>query len=187
MRIALLCGSLRAQSCNRRLLALAAPLLQQQGAETDDIDLRNFDLPLYNGDIEAASGFPDAVWKLKARLAACQGALIACPEYNSGVPGTFKNMIDWTSRGASQPWAEKVIALMGATTGLWGTQRMMPHLRQTFTGLGAHVIPPQINVREAAKVWDANGMLLDESLMPRLDKFCGQYLAVVIRLNCTND
>lgn len=86
LRIAILCGSLRAQSYNRKLLALALPLLRQQGAETDEIDLRDGELPPYNGDVEAETGLPDSVWKLKARLAACQGVLIACPEYNTVCP-----------------------------------------------------------------------------------------------------
>lgn len=182
MRIAAVCGSLRADSYNRKLLALALPLVRKLNAETDELDLREFPLPLFDADIESAHGLPDVVWKLKARLAACQGVLIACPEYNSGIPGGFKNMLDWTSRGASQPWAEKVVALMGATTGLWGTQRMMPHLRQTLGGLGAHVISPQINVREAANVWDANSVLLDERLPPRLETFIGQFLTTVEKL-----
>ncbi|MDD5087757.1 MAG: NAD(P)H-dependent oxidoreductase, partial [bacterium] len=145
----------------------------------DALALREFPLPLYDGDLETAQGLPDNAWKLKARIAACQGVLIACPEYNGGIPGTFKNALDWTSRGEGQPWSGKVVGLMGATTGMWGTQRMMPQLRQALCILNAHVIPQQINVREAAKVWDASGTLLDEKLPGFVHRFIMEFLNTV--------
>ena len=182
LRIACVAGSLRKESYNRKLLALAVSLLEKEGAETDVIELRDFMLPLYDGDIETERGLPDNEWKLKARIAACQGTIIACPEYNGSVPGTFKNALDWTSRGAEQPWAGKVVGLMGATDGPWGTQRMMPQLRQSLCILNAHVIPEQINVREAAKVWDASGALTDEKLPGRVHKFVREFLRTVQKL-----
>jgi chromate reductase, NAD(P)H dehydrogenase (quinone) len=179
MRIATLAGSLRTGSYNRKLLALAEDALQKAQVEIDHLDLRDFPLPLYDGDNEEQSGLPPQAWTLKARLAAAHGVLLALPEYNGGIPGTLKNAIDWTSRGEGNPWAGKVIGLMGATTGMWGTQRMMPHLRQSFQILNAHVIPQQINVREAKKVWDESGNLLDDKLSAHIEKFIHEFLRVV--------
>lgn len=187
MRIAAIAGSLRAASYNRKLLSLAVSYLEKEGVDIDLIDLHDFPLPLYDGDLENERGLPETVWKLKARLAACQGVLIACPEYNASIPGTFKNMLDWTSRGEGQPWLGKVVGLMGATVGLWGTQRMMPHLRQSLIVLGVHVIPQQINVREARTVWDDGGKLLDDRLPGRVHKFVREFVRTVEKLKQSDE
>jgi len=178
MRILTVAGSLRKESYNRKLLALAESFLAQTGVEIDHVDLRDFPMPVYDGDLESEKGLPETVWKLQARIAACQGVLICSPEYNGGIPGTLKNVIDWTSRGASQPWAGKVVVLMGATTGMWGTQRMMPQLRQTLGILSAIVIPQQVNVRDARKVWDEKGQLLDDKLAERVEKVIREFVRV---------
>jgi chromate reductase len=182
LRIATLCGSLRRESYNRKLLVLAEDSLCRAGAELDRLDLYDFVLPLYDGDIESEKGLPQEAWMLKARIAAAQGVVIASPEYNGSIPGALKNAIDWTSRGASNPWPHKVVGLMGATTGMWGTQRMMPHLRQSLQVLNAQIIPQQINVREAGKVWNASGNLLDDKLPARVETFIQEFLQVVERL-----
>jgi chromate reductase len=182
LRIATLCGSLRRESYNRRLLNLAEDALCRAGAELDRLDLHDFVLPLYDGDIEREKGLPQEAWTLKARIAAAQGVVIASPEYNGSIPGTLKNAIDWTSRGGSNPWKQEVVGLMGATDGMWGTQRMMPHLRQSLLILNAFVIPRQINVREAGKVWDASGNLLDDKLPAHVEAFIQEFLQAVERL-----
>jgi chromate reductase, NAD(P)H dehydrogenase (quinone) len=182
MRIVTLAGSLRQESYNRKLLALAENALAEMNVEIDHLDLKDFPLPLYDGDIEDEKGLPPEAWTLKARIAAAQGIVIASPEYNGSIPGTLKNAIDWTSRGGSNPWQSKVIGLMGATTGMWGTQRMMPHLRQSFQILSAHVIPQQVNVREAGKVWDKSGNLLDEKLPGIVEKFAQEFLRITEKL-----
>jgi len=182
VRIATLCGSLRRESSNRKLLNLAEDSLCRAGAELDRLDLHDFVLPLYDGDIESEKGLSQEAWTLKARIAAAQGIIIASPEYNGSIPGALKNAIDWTSRGGSNPWQHKVVGLMGATTGMWGTQRMMPHLRQSLQILAAHVIPQQVNVREAGKVWDDSGNLLDDKLPAHIEKFVQEFLRVVERL-----
>jgi chromate reductase, NAD(P)H dehydrogenase (quinone) len=180
MRIAALAGSLRKESYNRKLLALAVSILEKHGAEVDVIDLRDFPLPLYDGDIEA-QGMPERVIALKARLAAAEGIVIACPEYNYSIPGTFKNMLDWTSRQGS-PWSGKIAGMMGATNGPFGTWRMMPQLRTVLTCLKVLVVPEQVNVREAPKVWDKDGRLLDDKLPEIVDKFVTDLLQVVQKM-----
>jgi chromate reductase, NAD(P)H dehydrogenase (quinone) len=182
MRIVTLAGSLRSGSYNRKLLALAEKALADMNVEIDRLDLKDFPLPLYDGDIEEEKGLPPEAWTLKARIAAAQGIIIASPEYNGSVPGALKNMIDWTSRGGSNPWQGKTVGLMGATTGMWGTQRMMPHLRQSFQILNAHVIPQQVNVREAGKVWDKDGNLLDDKLSVIVEKFVQEFLHITEKL-----
>ena len=182
MRIITVAGSLRRDSYNRKLLALAEDALCRAGVELDRLDLHDFVLPLYDGDIEEEKSLPPEAWTLKARIAAAQGIVIASPEYNGSIPGTLKNAIDWTSRGGSNPWQGKIVGLMGATTGMWGTQRMMPHLRQSLQILSTNVIPQQVNVREAGKVWDDSGNLLDDKLPAHIEKFVQEFLRVVERL-----
>ena len=170
LRILTIPGSLRNESYNRKLLRLADEQLRQAGLEVDATDLKEFPLPPYDGDIEA-EGLPQHAWTLKARIAAAHGVVIAAPEYNYGVSGMFKNVIDWTSRGGSNPWAGKVIGLMSASSGPIGGWRMMPQLRATFAGLQALVIPQQVNVREAGKVWNEQGELTDERVREQIEKF----------------
>lgn len=179
IRIASICGSAREGSYNRKLLNIADSFIELSGAEIDRIEIRDFPLPLYNADIEEQQGFSNTVWKLKSRIAACHGILIACPEYNGSIPGEFKNMIDWTSRGNYQPWEGKVIGLMGASTGLFGGVRMAPHLRQVFQILKAQVIPQQVNVREAKKVWDETGRLLDDKLPGHVEVIVKELIRIV--------
>jgi chromate reductase len=178
LRIITIPGALRKDSYNRKLLKLAEPYLEQAGLELDRLDLKDYPLPPYDGDIEA-EGLPQNVWMIKARIAAAHGVVIACPEYNYSIPGTFKNVIDWTSRGGSNPWNGKVVGLMGASNGPIGTWRMMPQLRATLSGLQAFVIPLQVNVRDAPKVWNENGELTDEKLPEQVEKFVKAFARTV--------
>src|SRR5262249_8456428 len=96
-RILGISGSLRSGSYNTALLKAAVPLLDA-GVELEIALLHG--IPLYDGDLETAEGLPDAARDLKARVTACDGLLLASPEYNNGIPGVFKNAIDWLSRPA---------------------------------------------------------------------------------------
>ena len=91
-------GSLRAGSFNTRLLASAAKAIPD-GSSLEIGSIRG--IPLYDGDLESASGLPESVQKLKAQVVACDGLLLVTPEYNNGIPGVFKNAIDWLSRPSS--------------------------------------------------------------------------------------
>jgi chromate reductase len=170
MRIAIIPGSLRAGSYNRKLAGIAEEILKKHDVETDLIDLNDHPLPVYDGDVETADGIPDACWKLKAKIAATHAVIICSPEYNGGVPGMLKNTLDWTTRGGSNPWSGKVVMLSGASDGPWGTNRMQPSLRSSFAVMGALVIPQTITIPRANTVWDDSGMLLDETLPGRVEK-----------------
>src|SRR6266852_7154050 len=114
-------GSLRVGSYNSMLLKTAAQLLDA-GAEMEIASIRG--VPLYDGDLEAAEGLPQAVRDLRARVMACDGLLLATPEYNNGIPGVFKNAIDWLSRPApdnAKIFSNRPVAIMGASLGGFGT------------------------------------------------------------------
>ena len=97
-RILAFAGSLRAESFNKKLARVAAEALRKAGGEVTLIDLRDYPLPLYDGDLEAASGLPENGRKLKSLFLEHQGLLISSPEYNSSIPAVLKNTIDWVSR-----------------------------------------------------------------------------------------
>src|SRR5439155_23545899 len=121
-------GSLRRASYNRGLLR-AARSLAPKGMNIHILDI--LDIPLYNEDVHER-GFPEAVAQFRARIRAADALLIVTPEYNYSVPGVLKNAIDWASCPPEQPFQDKPIAIMGASTGLFGTTRAQRHLRQMF-------------------------------------------------------
>jgi len=147
-------GSLRKGSLNRRLLNAAVDATRAAGGEVTVIDLADYPLPLYDGDLEAREGIPDNALRLKALFKEHQALMIASPEYNSSIPGVLKNTIDWISRewqGESGlvPYSGKIGLIMGASDGSLGGMRMLPHLRQILNALGVHVLPAQVSVANA--------------------------------------
>lgn len=154
-------GSLRRQSYNLGLLR-AARELAPEGVEIEIYDLAQ--IPLYNGDIEAA-GDPDPVRDLKDRIRAANALLIATPEYNYSIPGVLKNAIDWASRPPTMsPLRYKPIAIMGASPGNFGTVRAQLALRQVFFFTESYVLlKPEVLVFGARDRFDAAGNLTDET------------------------
>jgi NAD(P)H-dependent FMN reductase len=165
-------GSLRRGSYNAALLRAAIELAPPDLA----IAVASIrDVPLYDGDLEAERGIPDSVRVLKDRLAAADGLLLVTPEYNNSIPGVMKNVIDWMSRPPAdvpRVFGGKPVALMGATPGAGGTTlshaAWLPVLR-TLTALPW--FGPRVYVSHAAKVFDAEGHLTDESVRANVANF----------------
>jgi chromate reductase, NAD(P)H dehydrogenase (quinone) len=154
-------GSWRTGSFNRKLLQVGVSELQKLGVQVEVMDLRALELPIYDGDIEASSGLPPGAHKLRERIAWAHGVLIATPEYNHSVPGGLKNAVDWVSRPPQQPFKDKVVALMGASSGMYATVRAQPHLRQSLAALGAWVLPSTAVLAKAQDAFDDQGGLKD--------------------------
>ncbi len=152
-------GSLRKASFNRGLLRAAAGVLPD-GVSLDVMDLDG--IPLYDGDVEAAEGFPPTVAAFREAIRSADALLIACPEYNYSVSGVLKNAIDWASRAPDQPFAGKPTAIMGAGGGL-GTARAQHHLRQIGVFLDLKILnKPEMMVPAAWEKFDkATGDLTD--------------------------
>src|SRR3954468_21415906 len=98
MRILAFAASLRRGSLNRKLVEQAAAIAKKAGAEVHLAEFRDFDMPLYDGDVNEKSGLPPGAEALRQQVEACDALLIATPEYNYSIPGTLKNAIDWVSR-----------------------------------------------------------------------------------------
>lgn len=170
VRILGVAGSLRRGSLNRALLG-AAIKLAPAGLTIDAFDLA--DVPLYNGDVEAA-GDPAGVTAFKNAIRAADAVLFVTPEYNHGVPGVMKNAVDWASRPARDADLNgKPVGIIGASPGQVGTERGQSQLRQAFEFTNSFCMPqPEILVFRATEKFDANGDLTDA----KTAEFLGKYL-----------
>ena len=157
-----LSGSLRKGSYNTMLLKAAAQLLPT------DVSMQFVsiaDIPLYNADLDlpAAKQRPEIIEHFRKILTDADGILISSPEYNYSIPGGLKNAIDWASRGEDSPLLRKPVAVIGATTGLWGMARMQIAFHAVFLFLDMKpVYKPEVLVAQAEKKFDKDGNLIDE-------------------------
>lgn len=178
IRILAFSGSARTGSFNKLLLARAVDELVARGVETEIVDLRSLAIPIYDGDLEAASGRPEGAERLRAKVQEADGLLISSPEYNSSVPALLKNAIDWVSRPpGAQVFRGKVATLMGASTGPSGTLRMQPQLRGIGANLGMLVLPSLVTVSYAAKAFGEDGSLVDEGVRKQLTRAMDELVA----------
>ena len=171
-RILGISGSLRAGSFNTALLRVA----QQTAGEGIEFEAATLHgIPLYDGDAEAASGIPEAVSALKERIVASDGVLLVTPEYNNGVPGVFKNGIDWLSRPAgdiARVFGGKPFALIGASPGGFGTILSQNHWLPVLKTLGVDLwAGSKLYVSRAGQAFDANGALVDDKVRAQLADF----------------
>jgi NAD(P)H-dependent FMN reductase len=174
-RILIFAGSTRRDSLNCRLAAAAAAKARDLGAEVSLIDLADYPMPIYNGDLEMADGVPENASKLRDLILEHDALVIACPEYNGSITPLLKNTIDWTSRasdgiGMSAAYSDKVAALLSASPGRLGGLRGLVHVRAILSGMGVLVVPGDISVGEAHKAFAEDGSLVDEKLDKRLEK-----------------
>lgn len=175
-----LSGSLRTGSFNSSLLRCAAELMPAGSIlEIGTIE----GIPLYNGDLESKHGVPEAVVTLKEQIARADGLLLATPEYNNGIPGVFKNAIDWASRPSSdiqRVFGGRKAALMGASPGAFGTilsqNAWLPVLRTLGVNLwtGGRMMLPR-----ASMALDEAGKLTDPKTKERLEAFLRGFVEYV--------
>jgi len=169
MRLLFFAGSTREGSYNKKLARLAQRIATANGIEGVFVDLRNYPMPLYNGDLEAEQGPPLKAAEFKALLGEYDGVFIASPEYNSSITPLLKNTLDWVSRvkgngdSGAEIYRSRVFAISGASPGYYGGMRSLLTLRQVLeVGLGATVIPKQLALPRARDAFDDDGSLKDE-------------------------
>jgi chromate reductase, NAD(P)H dehydrogenase (quinone) len=159
-------GSARTDSFNKRLLPIAVQGARQAGVDVTVIDLRDFPLPIYDGDCEATQGLPPNALRLKELFAQHRGLLIAAPEYNSSITPLLKNTIDWVSRTAPGEAAlasitGRTAALISASPGALGGLRGLRHVREILGNIGVLVLPDQVAVPKANEAFQPDGSLKD--------------------------
>ncbi|PVB61292.1 NAD(P)H-dependent oxidoreductase [Labrenzia sp. 011] len=172
-RILVCSGSTRSGSFNGRLAALVAKRLAILDAQVTRLSLKDYPLPVYDGDLEAEGGVPENARKLKRLLEVQDGVFLACPEYNAGIAPLLKNTLDWISR-VKEPgdaFRNRVFALGAASPGALGGMRGLIGMRTILeVGLGAMVLPQMVSVATAASAFDEAGDLIDERADGQLDK-----------------
>ncbi len=165
-KILVFAGSIRTGALSAKLAAHVARELALMDAESTLISLADYEMPLYNGDLEKDQGVPENAKKLKGMMLAHQGIYIASPEYNASMPPLLKNAIDWVSRAKEplgNPYKQCTFALGATSNGRFGGYRGLYHLRQSLElGLGTLVIPEQVAISQAESAFDERGALKEE-------------------------
>ena len=179
-RILGISGSLRAGSFNTALLRAA----QQVAGDGIDVEADTLHgIPLYDGDAEARDGEPAAVAALKRQVIASDGVLLFTPEYNNGIPGVFKNAIDWLSRTSpagsiATVFEDRPFALVGASPGGFGTILSQNHWLPVLKTLGVRLwAGNRLMVSRAGSVFDADGQLVDDKVRAQLAGFVKGFAA----------
>ncbi len=180
-------GSTRIDSFNKKLVKIAADGAMENGADVTIIDLRDYPLPLYDGDLEQQQGLPSNARKLKDIMLSHQGFLISSPEYNSSISGVLKNMIDWVSRPVEgeEPLAcfkDRITGIMSASPGALGGLRGLVHVRAILENIRVIVIPDQIAVAKAHEVFNADGTLRDKNQEEQVKKIGARVAKMLIKL-----
>ena len=170
MIVSALCGSFRTGSFNQMLLNAAIEKAPVHGLEIVQADISAF--PVFSQDVEAA-GVPAAVPVAKEILRSSACVLLVTPEYNHGVPGVLKNAVDWLSRPyGDSPLIGRPMALMGASTGYYGTIRAQLAWRQMWYFFKCPVFSDsELTLAFAAKAFDENGTLIEKRYVESLDKY----------------
>lgn len=184
-------GSLRRDSFNKRLVKIAADGARAAGAEVTFIDLADYPMPIYDGDLEAQSGLPEHARRFREALKSHNGLLIASPEYNSSVSAALKNAIDWTSRPDSKipnepglvAFAGKTAAIMSASPGALGGLRGLVHLRAILGNIQVLVLPDQLAINTAHEAFNPDGSLKDAKKTEQAHKLGAKLAHTVAKLH----
>lgn len=169
-------GSLRKDSYNKKLAQAVAKMAEANGAEVTYVDLLDYPMPLFDGDIEKEEGMPKNVIKFKELMKEADGYIISTPEYNGALSGVLKNCIDWLSRSVdgdngTAEFKGKVAGIMSASTGRLGGIRCFPSFRHILTVINMHVIPSQVAFGSAHEGFTDDGAIKDPKMVERVEGF----------------
>ena len=180
-------GALRTQSWNKKLIRIGAGMARDVGCDVNLIDLRDYPMPFYDGDLEAADGLPPKARELKTLMLGSDAFLLSCPEYNSSISAVLKNAIDWVSR--PQPnetpalaFRGKVAALLAASPGNLGGIRGLYTVRQVLNTLGTLVLASQFGLARAREAFNDDGTLKDAAQQKTVDTVAAELVEIVSRL-----
>lgn len=164
VKLLALSGSLRKDSLNTKLMHEAVRLFGSA-----DVTIGSLRMPLYDGDLEAGSGIPDAVVVLADQIAQADAVVLACPEYNQCFPGVVKNALDWISRTDGTPWTDKPLAIIHAAAGRTGGARANYALRLALAPFNTRLLQgPEVLVAAAHKAFDDSGQLTNDHYIKSL-------------------
>ena len=182
-------GSSREDSYNHKMVEIAASGARGAGAEVTVIKLADYPMPIFNQDLEADQGMPDAALAFKNLLTEHDGFLIASPEYNSAFSPLLKNVIDWASRATVEDepplhaYQGKTAAIMAASPGVLGGMRGLVFLRMLLGNIGVTVLHQQQTLRQAFKAFNQDGSLIDEKQQKTIMALGARLADVTAKLN----
>lgn len=175
-------GSSRRGSLNKKLASKAAKLAEQKSVDVSVIDLKDFQMPLYDGDLEAAEGLPENAINLKKLFVEHDGFYIASPEYNSSFSALLKNALDWISRPHEKDetplsaFGGKIAAIGSIAPGALGGLRGLVPLRMMLGNIGVHVVPNQVAIPFGFEAFDDEDELKDERHVQMLTASIEQFV-----------
>lgn len=175
-------GSLREDSTNKKLMKEAVAIAKEKGADVTVIDLRDFEMPFYDGDLEERNGLPPKAKELKALMEKSDVIIISSPEYNGSVSGALKNAIDWASRndksvGSSRSaFKGKKFILLSTSPGKSGGSRGLASLKAIIENIGGDVGGRMVAVPEGYSAFDAQGSLTNPTALSTIRQTVQQAL-----------
>lgn len=184
MKLLVFAGSTRQQSWNRKLARVAAAMARASGAEVTHLELADFDIPMYNADLEAR-GTPADVMKLKQITYEHPAWIVCTPEYNASYPALLKNTLDWISSPVKTDpvWNDdfrstrgKVVGVLSASPGALGGLRSQSHLVPLLLNLHCWVAPKNYALGRAADAFDASGELIQDPAKQQVQAVIDQVL-----------
>jgi NAD(P)H-dependent FMN reductase len=186
-KVLVVAGSTRTGAFSKQLAKAAAAMATAAGHPATLVDLRDFAMPLYDGDLEAAQGLPEGAVRLRGLVAPHDALLIVTPEYNASLPAVLKNALDWLSRPHGQEaggvvFRGKVAAMMSSSPGALGGMRALVHLRQVLMNLGVLVVTEQFALGNAGAAFQADGSLVDGKQAAAANAVVQRLLQVATRL-----
>ena len=190
-KVLVFAGSARRESLNKKLARVGARAVSVAGGEATFVDLDDYPMPVYHGDLESEQGMPENAGRLRELFLSHDALLVASPENNQSIAALLKNVIDWLSRDIGDgkgdnsglaPYRGKVAGIMNATPGPYGGVRHLFHLRQVLSGLGVIVLPQQVQLAHADQAFDAEGALTDARAQKALDGLARNLVDIATRL-----
>lgn len=184
MKILGFAGSLRSGSFNKKALRVALQGAQEAGAKIEELDLRELNIPLYDGDMEEKDGLPKSVKLLKKKIEEADALLIASPEYNNSMSGVLKNVIDWASRKGAEGtkvFKDKPAVLITASPGRFGGLRASMAFRPVARTLGMQLMNEEVQVANAPEVFDGD-KIVDSRVEEQLKNLGKELVNWTIRL-----
>lgn len=191
MKLLIFAGSTRLNSFNRKLASITAGMARTSGAEVTHIELADFDVPMYNADLEA-KGTPPDVMQLKQLMFEHPGWIICSPEYNGSYTALLKNTIDWVSspvkgdpdwRDGFKSFSGKVVGLLSASPGELGGLRSQGHLVPLLLNAQCWVAPKAFALSHAGDAFDAQGQLVNDAHRKSVQSVIDQVLWASARLH----
>jgi chromate reductase len=152
-----ICGSLSADSINEVFRRHMSQKLREAGVDVTDLDLRDYDMPIFSLDIEKAGKTPEAAKQLADMFRSYDIVLIISPEYNGGVTPVIVNLVSWVNRQKPNPFKHAVFGIGGVSDGKYATIFALSHLRDSLSKLGALVVPTLLGLGPYPDVFDAEG------------------------------